>query len=631
VNRGTLSPGAYTGTVTIRSGNESFAVPVKMSISANEKPVVGLNPVSSFTYNSAALSGIMVSVGSQTVTRYGFCWSVSPAPTVGDAHSDMGDCSAPVAFEGIASNLEPNTKYYVRAYAENPFGLSYSPAELSFTTRDLPAPETVPVGSVSLNQNALSRQVGDPAVTLAATVLPSNATNRDVSWHSDNTGVATVSNGSVSFTGAGTATITVATVDGNKTATCVVTVTPTASVPVPVSGVTLSQTSLSLAAGTTGQLAATVLPVNATNRNVTWSSSNAGVAAVSATGLVTAQSAGTAIITVTTQDGYKTATCLVTVTPTAPVNVPVSGVTLNQATLSLAAGATGQLAATVSPSNATNRNVTWSSSNAGVATVSAAGLVTAQSAGTATITVTTQDGYKTATCTVTVAVPPVGSGNYDMVAVGGGTFTMGCTSEQGDDCYDTEKPAHQVTLSAFYIGKYEVTQAQWTSVMGSNPSYFKGDNLPVEMVSWSDVQEFIQKLNAQTGKTYRLPTEAEWEYAARGGAQSQGYKYSGSNTVGDVAWYSGNSSTTHPVGQKSSNELGLYDMTGNVSEWCSDWYGYYSSSSQTNPAGPSSGSSRVLRGGSWSNYAQDVRVPVRGGGAPGARFNLGFRLASSSN
>jgi formylglycine-generating enzyme required for sulfatase activity len=156
--------------------------------------------------------------------------------------------------------------------------------------------------------------------------------------------------------------------------------------------------------------------------------------------------------------------------------------------------------------------------------------------------------------------------------------------------------------------------------------------LPVETVSWDDVQEFIRKLNATTGKKYRLPTEAEWEYAARGGVQSRGYKYSGSNAVGDVAWYDGNSgSATHPVGQKSPNELGLYDMNGNLYEWCSDWFGAYGSSSQTNPAGPSSGSYRVLRGGSWYYGAQSVRVPYRGSSTPGYRYaDLGFRLASSS-
>ena len=169
--------------------------------------------------------------------------------------------------------------------------------------------------------------------------------------------------------------------------------------------------------------------------------------------------------------------------------------------------------------------------------------------------------------------------------------------------------------------------------MGSNPSHFKGDNLPVENVSWNDVQEFIKKLNSLTGKLYRLPTEAEWEYAARGGNRSQGFKYSGSNTVGNVAWYSANSgSSIKPVGTKSPNELGIYDMSGNVWEWCSDWYGTYSSNAETNPRGPSTGSYRVLRGGCWLNLAWHVRVSNRYNHSPGDRSsNIGFRLVSSSN
>ena len=168
--------------------------------------------------------------------------------------------------------------------------------------------------------------------------------------------------------------------------------------------------------------------------------------------------------------------------------------------------------------------------------------------------------------------------------------------------------------------------------MGSNPSKFKGDNLPVEQVSWNDIQEFITKLNTMTGKTFRLPTEAEWEYAARGGNKSKGYKYSGSNTLDNVAWYTNNSSSkTHPVGQKQPNELGLYDMSGNVWEWCQDWYGSYSSSSQTNPTGPSSGSYRVLRGGSWYHFARICRVSYRLNSDPDDRYNLnGFRLVCRS-
>ena len=249
-----------------------------------------------------------------------------------------------------------------------------------------------------------------------------------------------------------------------------------------------------------------------------------------------------------------------------------------------------------------------------------------------TQTITISEGKTTTVSpTLTKGGGNASIGNIEMVFVKGGTFTMGATAEQGSDAESDEKPTHSVTVSDFYIGKYEVTQAQWKAVMGSNPSYSKGDNLPVEWVSWNDIQEFITKLNAQTGKKFRLPTEAEWEYAARGGNKSKGYKYSGSNSISDVAWYGDNSSSKiHPVGQKSPNELGIYDMSGNVWEWCQDWYSSsaYSSSSQTNPTGPSSGSSRVLRGGSWNYSAGSCRVSLRYYNTPDYRdFNRGFRLA----
>ena len=206
---------------------------------------------------------------------------------------------------------------------------------------------------------------------------------------------------------------------------------------------------------------------------------------------------------------------------------------------------------------------------------------------------------------------------------------MGATSEQGSDAEGTEKPAHQVTLSDYMICKTEVTQELWQAVMGSNPSFFKGDNLPVECVSWNDCQKFIKKLNSLTGLQFRLPTEAEWEYAARGGNKSKGYKYSGSNDIGSVAWYMNNSSSkTHTVATKSANELGFYDMSGNVWEWCSDRHGDYSSGSQTNPKGPTLGSYRVYRGGSWINYARYCRVSYRNSSNPDLRgSNLGLRLA----
>lgn len=218
--------------------------------------------------------------------------------------------------------------------------------------------------------------------------------------------------------------------------------------------------------------------------------------------------------------------------------------------------------------------------------------------------------------------------SFEMVHVEGGTFSMGATSEQ-EDADSNEVPVHSVTLNSYYIGKTEVTQALWQAVMGSNPSNFKGADLPVECVSWNDCQEFIQKLNRLTGRNFRLPTEAEWEFACRGGNNSRGYKYSGSNDIDNVAWYWDNSGgKTHPVGTKAPNELGIYDMSGNVWEWCSDWYADYTSYSQTDPTGPQSGSNRVYRGGSWYFRARICRSSDRCDYFPTCRISfLGLRLA----
>ena len=231
----------------------------------------------------------------------------------------------------------------------------------------------------------------------------------------------------------------------------------------------------------------------------------------------------------------------------------------------------------------------------------------------------------------TITIPVKNGISIEMVKVEAGSFNMGATPEM-ENPYDSEKPVHRVTLTNnYYIGKYEVTQALWQAVMGSNPSNFKGDDLPVEKVSWNDCQDFISKLNAMTGKRFRLPSEAEWEYAARGGKKSRGYQYSGSNTLGDVAWYEGNSGPkTHAVGTKQPNELGIYDMTGNVYEWCQDWYGSYSSSPQTNPIGAVSGSRRVIRGGFWLSSASYCRSSYRYNYAPDGRYgDIGLRLVLS--
>ena len=219
---------------------------------------------------------------------------------------------------------------------------------------------------------------------------------------------------------------------------------------------------------------------------------------------------------------------------------------------------------------------------------------------------------------------------FTMVMVEGGTFTMGATPEQGDEAIEDEKPAHQVTLSSYWIGQTEVTQALWQAVMGENPSDFPGDlERPVEMVSWPECQAFINTLNQITGKNFKFPTEAQWEFAARGGNLSKGYKYAGSNNLDDVAWYYYDGCTeltTHAVATKQPNELGIYDMSGNVKEWCHEDYAPYSSEPQTDPVGPSGVTNRVYRGGGWASTANECRVTYRYSNRYWAN-SIGLRLA----
>ena len=364
----------------------------------------------------------------------------------------------------------------------------------------------------------------------------------------------------------------------------------------------------------------------------------------------TQTSARTATITVKTDAGTRT------------VSVTQSGaseqVSLSVSDMEFAAGSGSKMFSIKSNTSwAVSSDENWcsvsptSGSNDGSVTVSV-DENTSTSSRTATITVesvtikrtlaVTQNGV-TPTPTPTPASQDrsftVGGVTFKMIAVEGGTFTMGATSEQGDDAWDNEKPIRSVTLSSYSIGETEVTQALWQAVMGQKPTsdgpqwsstYGLGKNYPAYYVSWNDCQDFISRLNALTGENFRLPTEAEWEYAARSGNKSRGYKYAGSNTLGNVAWYVDNSgSQTHNVATKSPNELGLYDMSGNVWEWCQDWFGDYNSGSQTNPTGPSSGSYHVDRGGSWDRSEGGCRVSRRSSNLPDYRSDyLGLRLAN---
>ena len=219
----------------------------------------------------------------------------------------------------------------------------------------------------------------------------------------------------------------------------------------------------------------------------------------------------------------------------------------------------------------------------------------------------------------------------NFVWVTGGKFMMGDYAGEAD-----EKPAYEVVVDGFAISKYPVTQRQWTAIMGSSPSEFKGcDQCPIDMVSWDDAQHFIETLNELTGKKYALPTEAEWEYAAKGGLKSQGLRYSGADNIEAVGWYTGNSGRhPHPVGEKTPNELGLYDMTGNVWEWCRDWYNknYYELRESNNPTGPASGAARVRRGGSWFTQEVSCRTSSRNSVKQDYKDDSGgFRLVQYPN
>ncbi len=465
---------------------------------------------------------------------------------------------------------------------------------------------------VTISSTTASITAGE-TLTLTATVTPANASLRTVEWSSTNPSVATVSGGLVTAVDAGECDIVATCL--NLQAVCHVTVTKTTIY------ITLDQHEARLLPNHSLTLTPTMSPMQ-TSLKVTVSNPEVAAARlVNGVVQVVGLTEGTTMIVVSSVDGQAVPdACMVTVyTEVGDLN---SDGFVNMDDLAV-------MINYLLTSDATGINLTNADTNQ-------EGGVTMDDLSTLINYLLTNVWPWDVPVTETFTVNGV---SFNMVTVAGGTFMMGAT-----DAFDNEKPAHQVTLSSYSIGETEVTQALWLAVMGSNPSYFTPTNgynqnlqRPVEQVSWNDCQTFISKLNQMTGKNFRLPTEAEWEYAARGGNLSKGYEYAGSNSMGDVAWYYRNSCAdgssspdygTHSVATKSPNELGLYDMSGNVWEWCQDWYGSYTSDAQTNPTGPASGSFRVFRGGSWDLTAGFCSVSCRNYDLPSITYSrLGLRLA----
>jgi formylglycine-generating enzyme required for sulfatase activity/uncharacterized protein YjdB len=545
-----------------------------------------------------------------------------------------------------------------------------------------------PLTNITINKDSIQVQKGNQD-TIRATLNPANAMPNTVTWSSSNKSVAKVENGVVTALSAGECDITATCQD--KRAVCHVTVTEI----LPTS-VTLDQENVKTEIGSQFTLTATVLPEDATDKTVSWRSSNQSVATVDENGVVTA--VGTGECDITAYCRGKQAVCHVTVVE------QFIYISLDQHEASVLPNHIIMLTPTVSP---VSTDLVVTSSNPAVAAARMAGnkiQVVGVSEGEATIVVNSADGYAFAdSCQVKVytergdvngdgfvdiadvsalidyllggdasevnevnadtdanggvsiadvsmlidyllgstVLPPkeedgmveytVNGVTFKMVKVDGGSFTMGATEEEDAD-YQVFKgsPKHPVTLSKYWIGQTEVTQELWAAVMGSNPSTDQSNlQYPVNSISWEDCATFISQLNQLTGKQFRLPTEAEWEYAAKGGAKSMGYVYSGSDNLDEVAWFSTNSeSHLHQVGTKKANELGLYDMCGNIDEWCNDWYSLYTADSVENPTGPETGMSRIHRGGRWNASAMYCRLTRRDGFAPGVTRNyLGLRLA----
>ena len=481
--------------------------------------------------------------------------------------------------------------------------------------------------SVTLDMTSATLEVSTQLL-LTAAVYPSNVSDPTLTWSSSDEAVATVSgtreSGTVTAVATGECDIIVDC--QGKQATCHIQVEE-----VLVDSVTLSRASAFMEVSKRLMLTAKVYPSNVTNPAFSWSTTDASVATVRGSGKnasVTAVGLGQCDIIVDCQG--KQATCHVEV-----IKEPLSSLALNHEYVTLNEKETVTLMPILDPATIDLNTVSWSSSDEGVATVDG-GEVKAHSPGTSVITATCQG--KQATCVIAVLYNiNVNGVALTMVPIQSGTFLMGAPLTQAGSMVN-EKPQHEVTLSAYMIGQTEVTQELWKAVMGYVPGRFKGfPQHPVENISWEDCVVFIDQLNKITGLNFHLPTEAQWEFAARGGNQSKNYLYSGSDTIDVVAWTAINSASlgeddpdygTHDVATKRPNELNLFDMTGNVNEWCQDWWTSYTSEAQTDPTGDPTGIYKVYRGGGWKNYATHSTVSYRYPQTPSFKNDMmGLRLA----
>ena len=567
-----ISPRNNGQTIRPVSGNYDYEPIIQL-------PTVTTNNITNITSSSATCGGNVTSDGNATITACGICWSEYPNPTIYDNIITYADS---ISFTSNLINLTANTTYYVRAYATNEAGTSYG-EEKSFTTLVEISQPTVTTNNVT-NITSSSAICGGNVTSDGNTTV----TSRGICW-SEYPNPTINDNKTTDGSGKGSFTSNLINLTENTTYY--------------VRAYATNGKGTSYGEEKSFKTLEITLPTVATN-NITNIKANSATCGGNVT-----------------SDGNATVTSLgvcwsTSSNPTIDDNKTTDGSGTGSFTsnlINLTENTTYYVRA-----YATNEKGTSYGEE--------------RSFTTKRIVEIELDAEGNEIITLNGVV-------FKMIKVEGGTFQMGAQRTNPDganydsDAYGEESPVHSVTLSDYYIGETEVTQELWEAVMGSNPSNFKGSQKPVEEVSWNKCQGFITRLNNLTGKNFRLPTEAEWEYAARGGNKSQGYKYSGSDNIEDVAWYTSNSSsTTHNVKTKSPNELGIYDMSGNVWEWCEDWYGDYSSGSHTNPTGPSSGSLRVLRGGSWNiNDAEYCRVSRRNFSYPGSNGSncFGFRLALS--